>query len=366
MQRSFQVIKGWTLLGIALLVTGSGLPAIGQVVKRLPGEVPRAEAIEGSPVKDQINKFIADTAKVLAAGENDRAVRDAREALADPTRNPVCSPAFMAYYPFQVVAALKGALSHARPSVRMNALIVLDDLRSKVVAEPALKALADKHPGCRYWAAKVLADVGAIGGALADSIYDLNQQKAILAALKTAMPIEKQPQALEQMYRAISALRLPEADETLLKVLDTRLSLHIKAIDESIQADLAGLNVYKGKLVRADAEGKVNIDAQARNLTAIAAKYLLVCATALQGGKVGADLNQVVMDVIVACEEVLSDLAAKRFDPGMKKPPLAKAGGNDALLLNTLDWVGDGGKPGLLTSSKIAIPAAQLKLPAAK
>ena len=365
MRRSFQVIKGWTILGIALLVLVGERQAAFAQVKRLPGEIPRTEVIEG-PVKEQIDKFVTETAKILNTGENERAIKDAREALADPGRNPVFSQAFKVYYPGKVVGELKGALSHAKPAVRMNALIVLDDMGSATVADQAIKALADKHAGCRYWAAKVLADVGSIGGALAEqSIYSLNQQKSILAALKTAMTAEKQAQALEQMYRALSVLRLPEADDSMLEVLNKRLSLHAAGADESMRADLAGINGLKTKLVRADAEGK-NVDAVVRNLAAVAGKYLLLVAQGLQGGAIGENLKPMALDVVNSCEQVFLELAVKRFDPGMNKPALTKAADANLLLLNTQDWVGDGAKPGLLSTSKIAIPAAQLKLPAGK
>jgi hypothetical protein len=361
-------------VGVVLLaIMGMGTMAQGQIIRRLPPELPRTEALN-AVATEQIAKFIGEATKALVSGANERSVKDARDALIDPLQNPTASQAFKDHYVKALLPELKSSLTSPKPHLRMNGLIVLAEFRAAAVAEPAVKALSDKHPGCRYWAAKTIADVGAIGGPLTNtSIFSHLQQSQILAALKVAMPVETQALVLEQMYRDLSVLKIAEAQDALLEVLNKRVALHVDGIDEDMRADLAGLNGLKVNFVLADAQG-LSIDRQARALTATAAKYLQVCAKALQENKIKPELKGLAVDVVKVVEEIFLELAVKRFHPELpadKRPALSKHSATEnfpELLLGTMDWVGDGAKPGVLSDPqyKIAIPADQLKLPAGK
>ncbi|MBI1368883.1 MAG: hypothetical protein GC162_09555 [Planctomycetes bacterium] len=314
---------------------------------------------------EKIETYAKYWSDVLCRGESPDAIAEARDRLLGPFRAvaPPTSDVVKDALASAAAAMLNKCSSAKDPVVRMNALIVVAELPTSASDKLIIASLTDANQANRYWAAKSIAELSRFAQP-GQSLFTQAQQDALLAAMKKAMPGETSDVVLEQMYRALGALTIVEAQDTLLDILDQRVAAASKQITGGLRADKQGLlNLYT-RLVVQQAVGN-NVAKPLHRLTAISGKYLLVVATALQAKKVDAELVPACLDVVDAVEEIFK-YSLKTLDPAHAAGPElsapAKGGNFAALLLATLDWVGDKNKPGILSTSAIGIAPEELKI----
>lgn len=350
------------LIGAAVVI-GLGVGVASAQTPSFPIGATTAQTMTPE-MRQSIQNYAGYWGKVLNSAVTPQSVSDARERVIEPLRRDL-TPVVREEYAQDVLDAVKGTVAAPNLVLRMNGLIVASQLPTGAVSSMCLKGLTDPSPAVRYWAGKALADVSS-RSTPGQPIFDNAQQKTILAALQKAMAPERSEVVLEQMYRALGGLSIPEAQAALMQVLSQRVSLHQQEITRGLRADMEGLRNLKTRLVVDDARGE-NISARLKSLAAIAAKYLQVVSSALANNKppLPDDLKPVAVDTVGAAEDILK-FALQKFDPDYPAPGAltdpAKQGQFSLLMVGMFDWVGTKNKPGALTSSKIGIPFADLQL----
>lgn len=318
---------------------------------------------------DAIETYVKTWATQMLEAESDQAVVEARRQLLEPVQRqaPVQTTDVVRDAIGRAAAAmLEPAIRSERELVRLNALIVLSQMPTGDSAPILTAGLIDDNRGIRYWAAKAIAEIGQFAQP-GQSLFTAARQRGLLQALNKVMPTETSAMVLEQMYRALGSLTLPEAQKSLLDILAQRVRLHVQKVNPGLRADVKGINNLYSRLIVQQAVGN-EVDQPLRRLIAVVAQYQLVVARGLQAGEVDPDLMPVCINLIEIVNDIFSNML-KHFDPSHAAGPSliapARAGQYPVLLLNTLDWVGDPSqdKPGILTNSQIAIPMQQLRLP---
>jgi hypothetical protein len=337
MRESRRVCSRWPLALPLMCVMALASSALAQ---RLPADLPTAADI--TPDKQEaIDAYVKAHAKKICDGSAQ--LKDGRDALLEPVRLPVSTPVFKEAYGRTVLNQLKACADSPNNVVRLNVMVVAAEMPVGAVAEVVVKHISDGDIGVRYWAAKAVADVGGRSGDT--PVFNPSQQGALLKALQAVMPKETNALALEQEYRAMGSLSIPEADAALLNVLNSRVALLVAGNFEGLRADMAGIDKFKTRLVFADAQGK-QIDTVLRDFLAVTGKYLVVTGRQLAAGKVADDQRPIAAELVRVVEGVFNDLGIKRFAPGTNGPALAQlaqAGLADPkqfsqLQLNILDW----------------------------
>lgn len=360
---------GCVPVGVVALVLAMTSPAALAQRQRLADAVVSNAGPLSSQATDAIETYVKTWSAQLLAAKDDPSIVEARQQLLEPVQRqaPVQTTPVVADAIARATAAmLKPVIKNPDDLARMNALIVLSQMPTGESAPILAAGLTDDNRGIRYWAAKAVAEVGKFAQP-GQSPFTDKQQQDLLAALNKVMPTETSAMVLEQMYRALGSLTIPAAQKSLLDILDQRIRLHVQQVNPGLRADAKGINNLYSRLIVQQAVGN-NVNAPLQHLIASSAKYALVAAKGLQAGNVPQDLVPVCINLIEIVDDVFSNML-KHFDSGhMPGPSLtapARAGQFPVLLLNTLDWVGDvtQNKPGILTTSKIAIPIEDLRLP---
>jgi len=317
-------------------------------------------------VTNNIETYVEFWSDQLNTAESVKQVVEAREQLLEPIKrqSPVQATEVIRDAIARAAAAmLEPAIESDKNYVRLNALIVLAQMPTGASAPVYVAGLQDDNRSIRYWAAKGIAEMSAYAES-GQSLFTQQQQTALLDELKKVMTAETSDMVLEQMYRALASMTIPEAQSALLDVLSERVKLHVKQVNPGLRADTKGLSNLYSRLLTQQAVGN-NVDKPLRRLTAVAGQLIHVVAKAYQTGEVPQALQPVVLELTQVVQDVFTNVLTQ-FDPDHNPGPALvaplKSGQGDVFLLNALDWA-DPEKPGILVSSKIGIPADQLRLP---
>ncbi len=334
--------------------------ALAPAQQRIPNELITQAGAFNTAAEERIGQWVNPWTKQLIAGESPARIAEAREKLQEPTRQPGITAEFRRFYSQVVEKALMPALGGDSALVRQNALIVSAHLASGYGIQMFIKALNDAHPAVRYWAAKGAAMATADENLLPTQV----QQKTLLDALSAAMEKESIGPVVEQMYLALSGLRLPDARDQLLRGLELRAGAYAKqGLNVQVRGELAAIRrIYKVLLVESVRDQAQ--PGQVRQLVKSAAKYLQVTQRAVGQG-VDPSLQPIVMEMVELIEQVLN-WGVKHFNAGAGNGPALMAplrsGDTATFQLHVNDWVGVTDQPGLLTTSRLAIPQKELLL----
>lgn len=348
------------LFQLALVSMVLATATTGRAQERIPSELISQSGAFSPAAEARAAKWIDPWAKQLIAGESPEMIAEARDELQQPTRQPGVTNAFKQFYARQVERALMPALKSDSALVRQNALIVSANLRGGFGVQLFIKAMGDKHPAVRYWAAK--------GASMATTDETLmpaeTQQRLLLQALSKMMETETVGPVMEQTYLALSGLRLPEARDQLLRGLELRTGIYAKqGLDTQVRGELAAMRrIYKVLLVesvRNQAQPR-----QVRQLVKASAKYLQLAQRAAGKG-IDDQLKPILLETVDLLEQVLN-WGVKHFNASAAKGPALigplRSGDAATFQLHVNDWVGVPDQPGLLTRSRLAIPQKELLL----
>ncbi len=316
---------------------------------------------------DKVRSYVSRWSQQLLAGKGVAEVSEARKKLQEPLRRPSAGAGFIPAYTQLILVALDGAPRHADALVRLNAMVVVGQLKGPGVVTLAARSVNDKHAGVRYWASKAIAN-GTGGVAV---LIEAPVAKVVTKALVDAITAERDPYVCEQMCVALGGLRSPEARAAMLKVLDTRLQQYmVKGLSTDLRGEVSGLQRAQQGLIIDVLQKRAPLE-EVRQFVTVVGKYLQVIAIAAQSDQgIASDVMPICIDLVGQSEQLLS-WAVKQFDPNFsgKMPEIhtaIKAGLVPQFVLGVYDWVGSTTAPGLLQTTKINIPLKQLQLPAAK
>lgn len=296
------------------------------------------------------------------------AVAEAKDELASMLEGNA-SKAFRDAYSGALGAALPAAAQHERVQVRLSAMIAASGATTGAVAEVCNRGLADPNVGVRYQAAKAVADVLERRIRAEPPPFNNAQQQALLATLAKMMPAEESELVFEQMGRAISNLTIPAAFDESLRLLDNRLRWLRAHPEEPPRAAQEMLRNLRLQLVEREVMAQ-NVRGPMLQLTAAAGRYLRLLAERIAIGQISEASQLVWGELIEAVEADIFKPAVERFAPDVagQGPSLTsrvRRGQWDAsdMGADIAKWVGVDDKPGLLTTSAIGIPVADLALP---
>jgi hypothetical protein len=117
--------------------------------------------------------------------------------------------------------------------VRLNLMILVDELRDSRLIETALEGLADDSPAVRYWAIHALTRGGLLTGLEPGS----EQLDRVVTRLENACETAC-PEELVLMIDYAGASRNSRTDKLLLKIADMRISEHAKWKVETGHVDI--------------------------------------------------------------------------------------------------------------------------------
>ena len=249
-----------------------GGPTFGQESIRL---IPQSTIVATEGLNDQqlqeVREFVKPQIERLTSNDAE-AIRRARRRLLEPVEVPGATGVFKNAYSQAVSSQIAEATQSDRLLVRLNAIIVLNQMTDERSAQLAERGLNDDNAAIRYWAVKALGGI-AQGG-------DLNtgEQLRLLDQLDKLVDNETSPQVLRQVLNSMDAMPIPAARERLLDALDRRLRFHVDRPRELYEAERLALRSLYLKLVnQPDRE-------QLRQLARLSTRYMMLITSELQRG----------------------------------------------------------------------------------
>jgi hypothetical protein len=355
---------------LRVLVTGCVLlclvapvrPAAGQ--DQLATEIVMLAGELSATQQAEVRSYVTHWAQPLLQAPSVTAVTDARNRLLEPVRRPRAGDGFKQAYSTAAAAVLSQAPNASTDAARLNAFIVIGQLRGSAAMELAAKGVDDANAGVRYWAAKAIAQQTG-----ASTSVGAGTATTLVEALVPAVRKETEPYVREQLYLALGGMRAPKAREAVVKVLNERLTTHVqKGLDEGLRGEVSAMQRAQLGLVLDFNQGRATA-VEIREFAIVVAKYLQVVALAAQDGRpMGATVRPVVEQLAQLGENLLT-WAVKTTEPQARIGPKIyaplKSGNVPAFVLAVFDWVGTATSPGVLQKTKINISLDELKLPQA-
>lgn len=226
---------------------------------------------------------------------------------------------FQSYYSKAVAKAMMNVLGKAKPTSRLNGMIVISRLRDPSALDPAMKAIADDNPAIRYWAAKAIKQIIEHMNTNSQTIPVADQQ-AVVKSIEKRMGNETAPPVLEQMLLVLAQMDSPAADVALIEALGQRATYHKANPGRAMFAEQAGLQRFFVKLVtrRANngqaANNKLIID-----MTKPALMLMKVAAAELAAGNLSQKLADDHKAFVKISDQVLQ-WAVRELAPDTPRP----------------------------------------------
>ncbi len=302
----------FVLLGAAA-VTLLGLNVSVLAQERLPTNV----LVVTRPISEQdqraIDGYIDFWMDRLQNG-SDKQVTEARDRLIEPLVIGGTSDDFKSIYNTALIPRLVPAARADRVIVRLNAMIVITKISGEGSVALIQAGLADPSPGLRYWAAKAIADVASREG------FNLEQQRRILPLIQQAIQKESSTAVLTQLLKALGALDIPEAVETLLRSLNERIVFYVGDIEAPYLPVHDAMQKLYIDLVKAFAAGEP-VEPAIRGLAQTAYRYMALATQQLnQAPALDPASRADKVEMIRTCDQVLRWAVEDALSPGTRLP----------------------------------------------
>lgn len=266
----------WVLAVAMLLATGR-MPerAAGQELRRidkLSSEITGARGPLAPEQKRQVEDYARYWVSRLTAAESDtHEVAEARERLIEPLKL-LAGEHFKPVYWAALGPILPRAMESERPIVRLNAMIVAAQVPHAAVVEMVERALKDPCAAVRYWAGKVVTNLG-----MSEQLETPTQQR-LVAALKPAIIQEENADVVRSLLVGLSTLDAQVAGAPLLEVLNERLKRYAQNEQLSPRAEFSALEVlFRHAIQRGEIQGNPML----KGALGAAYRYMMVSARAL-------------------------------------------------------------------------------------
>jgi hypothetical protein len=320
----------WLMAVLCIAMLGPGaLSVFAQ--GSLPQAIVQAQA-QLTPAECATVDAFVDAQATKLQSNDPKEVADGRSRLADKFALGSTTP-FLDYYNPAVANRVTPLLTPDGPLMtRLNVAIVSAKLSGQGLVDVLQAGADDPSPAVRYWIAK------AVGTAAEKKRLSTQEQKDVLVVMAKRLKTEDASLALEQVMRAISEIDLPEAIQTVLEGLDSRVSFHKKDPDARYKPVHGGMQQLWSKLVHLRS-GNQNVDKDLYELARIALRYTTLIAGQLVAGDKNNDVTAKQDKVAMAgiCGRVM-EYAAR--DVANLTPPRAVDPNNAAELRVSADrWL---------------------------
>ncbi|MCX5661564.1 MAG: hypothetical protein NTW19_17945 [Planctomycetota bacterium] len=245
----------------------------------MPSDVIKSATALNANQQKTLDSFVRSWVDRLTAGEDDQ-VAEARVRLLDVFQKGG-TDIFNLGYSAALSRELAKALGSERVGVRLNAIIVTTKLIDPGAGNLVQTGLKDESPAVRYWAAKALAEMAAKNRLVTSDL------PVMLKSVSGALVKEPSPQVVEQLFRVLPVLQVPDAMVRLLQVLNDRVDLEAQTPGAPLRVALQGMQGAFVKLVEEASKtgGKVQPDTM-RVLAKVAYRYMTLAAVELNSGRV--------------------------------------------------------------------------------
>lgn len=269
---------GWpVVVAITLLAFA---PALGaDAPPDLPSDLVKSATTLNANQQKTLDVFIKAWVDRLVAGEDDQ-VAEARTRLLEIFQKGG-TDIFNLAYSGGLSRELPRALASERVGVRLNAMIVTTKLVDQAAGNLVQTGLKDESPAVRYWAAKALAEMAAKNRLVTAELPVM--LRSVIAALEK----ESAPPVVEQLFRVLPQLQVPDAMVHLLRVLNTRVDLEAQVPGASLRVALQGMQGAFVKLVEEQTKSGSKVPPETmRILAMVAYRYMTLAGVELNSGRV--------------------------------------------------------------------------------
>lgn len=257
----------------SLLMVSAYLPA-SALATSIPHDI-LTEPGPFSPTKlDQIRKLVGQIVKKMDQAKSPAGMREARSELLQPLdkqRYFNSTPAFCNAWSGEVARQLLPGMNGDNPVMKVNILYTAGYLYAGLGAQLVQKGLESDDPGIRYWAAKsiVVMMIAKRNQDVLAAAVPPRYQKELMDSLLKIMATEKSSIAMEEMYSALGALRIPGARPAMLDMLTQRLNHYNNGVNDAIRAEREG--IYRLYFALRRDEGKGDLDKE------LLQKFVVLC-----------------------------------------------------------------------------------------
>lgn len=304
----------WLLTALCVAVCGlwgqavSAQDSISQTILQAQAELsPQEQA--------NVNAFLdAQLARMQSNGPSE--VAQGRARIAEQFTISL-SENFLNYYRQELG---RRAATLIKPDLPLMTRLNVAVLSAKLTGDGLLSVLqtgaSDQSPAVRYWIAK------AVGAAAKDGAFDSQQQQIVLNVLAQRLKDEDSSLVLEQIMVAIAEINLPQAIQTVLEGLDSRVALHVNNPDLRYKPVLNGMQQLWSKLIALRTNNQ-NVNKEQHELARIAFRYYALIADQLAAmqndGENDETLTQDKAQMALICSRVMDDVV-KEMAPNVARP----------------------------------------------
>ncbi|GAB4195114.1 MAG: hypothetical protein Kow00105_09370 [Phycisphaeraceae bacterium] len=268
----------------------------------IPQTILTSQAELTAQQKAEVDAFVSAQARKLTS-EDPAEVAEGRARLTEQFLST--SSYFLDYYRQSIAEQVVPLIKEDSPLMtRLNVAIISAKLTGDSLIAVLENGAADPSPAVRYWVAKAVGAVAKDKGFTSQT-----QQQAVLKVLSDRLKAEDESLVLEQVMVAISAIDLPEAVDTVLAGLDSRVGFHLSNPNAFFKPVYGGMQQLYRKLVAQRAAGE-RVDAQLYELARTAYRYYALIARQMDGlnnnGSDKEDLRQDKAMMASLCGQVMA------------------------------------------------------------
>lgn len=352
----------------AALLTLSAAGRAQDRVDSLPSGVTGTNEAFDAAQSDAVNRYIRGWADRLLVPDDPEAVAEARAKLLEPLNLPGATGSFKDQYSAELITGIRAGATSESLAVRLNTMILIARSTGAYGLDLAGGALRDASPAVRYWAARAVAD--AIDGGPNQPSVSRAEQRQLHQRLSAAVAAESTCEIREQLYRALAAMQIPAARQTVSEALMERTDFYARrGVGACLRAEKTGMNKLYSRIIseyvqvqddprRADRARALR--QQLRRLSIIAYRYVALVGRAMRGESMSDDARVIAREVVTSAQVILTE-ALSAFDAGEQAGPNLNDAYNEGELVQ-FAWAINEWKPALRKA--LDIPKDELELPA--
>lgn len=267
------------VLTLWLAFVAPSLALAADPVRELPPDVVKSSTALNANQQKALDAFVRSWVERLSNGEDDQ-VAEARTKLTEIFQKGG-TDIFNLAYSAALGRDLAKSLTSERVVVRLNAIIVVTKLIDPSAGNLVQTGLKDESPAVRYWAARALAELAA------KNRIPQADLPVMLRSVTAALGKEPSPQVVEQLFRVLPQLQVPDAMIRLLQVLNDRVEIEAQTPGASLRVAIQGLQGAFVKLVEEAAKPNAKPPQDTlRVLAKVSYRHLILAAVELNAGRV--------------------------------------------------------------------------------
>ena len=331
------------VMALALCAAGPAtVEAQNSDIPRLSGRIMRSTSVFDDDQRNQVITYVEYWVDQLLNDSDPGGVAEGRDKLNAPFGSVGATDIFLAQYAAVVITRLGAALQSESPIVRVNTMIVVQNLAGEDIDKMVSSGLEDSIAAVRYRAAKAAGNIVVTDKDRPEGLRLRTEQKtALVKGLVRTLDREENFYVTEQLTLSLLELADMDAARThLISQINRGVDVQSRTPNLRVDVPMVAIRkMYRRLVLMSDPP-----EAEIRQLIPAAIRWLIVSSAVLERQLADPTAESQYATMINLCDTVLDWAVRKRIAPDLAgEPPKDMEGAVEArkwgeVGLKVADW----------------------------